>query len=112
MSEIRIIESTNYKGVQMNKENKSLRLTERDIEYITWIAEQQARSFCGDFGEVSLIDWHIRNSARIIYFCIRIFIACIFWGITHVLAEDEAFIPSSQLTALLVVSQPLSLNHV
>jgi hypothetical protein len=42
MSEIRIIESTNYKGVQMNKNNKSLRLTERDIEYITWIAEQQA----------------------------------------------------------------------
>ena len=26
----------------MNKNNKSLRLTERDIEYITWIAEQQA----------------------------------------------------------------------
>ncbi len=42
MTEIRIIESTNYKGVQMNKNNKSLRLTERDIEYITWIAEQQA----------------------------------------------------------------------
>ena len=42
MSEIRIIESTNYKGVQMSKKNTSLRLTERDIEYITWIAEQQA----------------------------------------------------------------------
>lgn len=26
----------------MNNKNKSLRLTERDIEYITWIAEQQA----------------------------------------------------------------------
>jgi hypothetical protein len=42
MSEIRIIESTNYKGVQMSKKNTSLRLTERDTEYITWIAEQQA----------------------------------------------------------------------
>jgi hypothetical protein len=26
----------------MNNKNRSLRLTERDIEYITWIAEQQA----------------------------------------------------------------------
>ena len=26
----------------MNNKNKSLRLTERDVEYITWIAEQQA----------------------------------------------------------------------
>ena len=26
----------------MNRTSKSLRLTERDIEYITWIAEQQA----------------------------------------------------------------------
>jgi hypothetical protein len=26
----------------MNRNNKSLRLTERDVEYITWIAEQQA----------------------------------------------------------------------
>jgi hypothetical protein len=34
MSEIRIIESTNYKGVQMSKKNTSLRLTERDTEYI------------------------------------------------------------------------------
>ena len=34
------------------------------------------------------------SSARIIYFCTRIFIACNFWGITHVLAEDEGFEPS------------------
>jgi hypothetical protein len=26
----------------MSKKNTSLRLTERDTEYITWIAEQQA----------------------------------------------------------------------
>ena len=26
----------------MTKKKRSLRLTERDIEYITWIAEQQA----------------------------------------------------------------------
>jgi len=41
-SEVRNLESNNHIGAQMNNKNKSLRLTERDIEYITWIAEQQA----------------------------------------------------------------------
>ena len=41
-SEVRAFEPTSHLGVKMNRANKSLRLTERDIEYITWIAEQQA----------------------------------------------------------------------
>lgn len=41
-SEVRAFEPTNHLGVKMDKKSKSLRLTERDVEYITWIAEQQA----------------------------------------------------------------------
>jgi len=41
-SEVRAFEPTSQLGVKMNRTSKSLRLTERDIEYITWIAEQQA----------------------------------------------------------------------
>ena len=41
-SEVRAFEPTSHLGVKMNRTSKSLRLTERDIEYITWIAEQQA----------------------------------------------------------------------
>ena len=42
MSEIRIFESTNHIGVQIKRKNTSLRLTERDIEYITWTVEGKA----------------------------------------------------------------------
>ena len=41
-SEVRAFEPTSHLGVKMNKTSKSLRLTDRDVEYITWIAEQQA----------------------------------------------------------------------
>ena len=41
-SEVRAFEPTNHLGVKMDKKSKSPRLTERDVEYITWIAEQQA----------------------------------------------------------------------
>ncbi len=41
-NEVRNFESNNHIGAQINNKNKSLRLTERDIQYITWIAEQQA----------------------------------------------------------------------
>ena len=41
-SEVRAFEPTSHLGVKMNRTSKSLRLTERAIEYISWIAEQQA----------------------------------------------------------------------